>query len=106
MKGTESTKKSIQKLKKETLMSSSSPNKSSSLVQTIKRPVCLGISHVGVRFIDIDTEGVICEHNIKNIDCACQDAEDLSHFAYITKDFDNNMYYCHVFNVESMVSFF
>lgn len=33
-----------------------------------------------------------------------QDAEDLSHFAYITKDSENNMNYCHVFNVDSMVS--
>lgn len=84
-------------------MSSSSPNKSASLVQTVKRPVCIAISHIGVQFIDLDSNGLICEHNIKNIDCACQDAEDLSHFAYITKDFENNMYYCHVFNVESMV---
>lgn len=59
---------------------------------------------MGVQFIDIESQGVICEHAIKNIDCACQDAEDLSHFAYITKDFENNTYYCHVFSVDSMVS--
>ena len=47
---------------------------------------------------------MICEHSVRNIDCACQDAEDLSHFAYITKDFENNIHYCHVFNVDSMVS--
>ena len=47
---------------------------------------------------------LFCLYSVKNIDCACQDAEDLSHFAYITKDFDNNIHYCHVFNVDSMVS--
>lgn len=70
----------------------------------MKRPVCLAISHNGVQFIDIESQGMICEHSVKNIDCACQDAEDLSHFAYITKDFENNIHYCHVFNVDSMVS--
>lgn len=44
----------------------------------------------------------ICEHEIRNINCACQDADDLSHFAYITKDSDNDTHYCHVFNVASM----
>lgn len=47
-------------------------------------------------------QGTICEHEIRNINCACQDADDLSHFAYITKDSD--AHYCHVFNVASMVS--
>lgn len=106
------------------MTSSSSPNHSS-LVQSVKRPVCLAISHNGVQFIDIESQGMICEHSVKNIDCACklvmpkyfgtvfndnfspailgQDAEDLSHFAYITKDSENNMNYCHVFNVDSMV---
>jgi ankyrin repeat and SAM domain-containing protein 1 len=102
LRGTESTRKSIQKLKKGGRVISSSPNHSS-LVQSVKRPVCLAISHNGVQFIDIDSQGVICEHSVKNIDCACQDAEDLSHFAYITKDFENNTHYCHVFNVDSMV---
>lgn len=49
-------------------------------------------------------QGTICEHEIRNINCACQDADDLSHFAYITKDSDNNTHYCHVFNVASMVN--
>ncbi|XP_070505854.1 ankyrin repeat and sterile alpha motif domain-containing protein 1B-like isoform X2 [Chironomus tepperi] len=101
LRGTESTRKSILKLKKGALMTSSSPSHSS-LIQNVKRPVCLAISHLGVQFIDIDSQGVICEHSVKNIDCACQDAEDLSHFAYITKDFENNIHYCHVFNVDSM----
>lgn len=103
LRGTESTRKSIQKLKKgDRVIASSSPNHS--LIQSSKRPVCLAISHNGVQFIDIESQGMICEHSVKNIDCACQDAEDLSHFAYITKDFENNINYCHVFNVESMVS--
>lgn len=63
----------------------------------------MAISHLGVQFIDIETQGTICEHSVKNIDCACQDADDLSHFAYITKDLENNTHYCHVFNVDSMV---
>lgn len=46
----------------------------------------------------------ICEHEIRNIDCACQDSDDLSHFAYITKDATLNKHYCHVFNVDSMVT--
>lgn len=48
-------------------------------------------------------QNTICEHEIRNINCACQDADDLSHFAYITKDSDNDTHYCHVFNVVSMV---
>lgn len=104
LRGTESTRKSIQKLKKgDRVTSSSSPNHTS-LIHSSRRPVCLAISHNGVQFIDIESQGVICEHSVKNIDCACQDAEDLSHFAYITKDFVNNIHYCHVFNVDSMVS--
>lgn len=65
----------------------------------------LRISHRGVQFIDVESQEPFCEHSIRNIDCACQDAEDLTHFAYITKDFDNDLHYCHVFSVESMVSF-
>lgn len=72
LRGTESTRKSIQKLKKgDRVTSSSSPNHSS-LVQSVKRPVCLAISHNGVQFIDIESQGMICEHGIKNIDCACK----------------------------------
>lgn len=66
----------------------------------------LRISHRGVQFIDVESQEPFCEHSIRNIDCACQDAEDLTHFAYITKDFDNDLHYCHVFSVESMVSAF
>lgn len=44
----------------------------------------------------------ICEHEIQNINCACQDSDDLRHFAYITKELD--VHYCHVFYVKSAVS--
>lgn len=90
-----------------------------------KLPINLSISYRGVKFIDCnciisstqqqndttDTDdshpnnGVgttICEHEIRNIDCACQDADDLTHFAYITKDGDQH--FCHVFMVDSMVN--
>lgn len=138
LRGTESTRKSIQKIKRNgdhrfatqtnqlsllstnsnidgggggdssnnTNTSSSSNNSISNQPTTIniyKKPLCLSISYRGVQFIDIITQGSICEHEIRNIDCACQDADDLSHFAYITKDSDYNQHYCHVFNVESMV---
>lgn len=46
----------------------------------------------------------MCEHEIRNIHCACQDAEDLSHFAYITKDLETKGHYCHVFRVQTRVS--
>lgn len=94
LRGTESTRKSIQKLKRGERVSSAHPT------PIVRRPVCLSISHRGVQFIDIESQGTICEHQIRNIDCACQDADDLSHFAYITKD--DNQHYCHVFNVDSM----
>lgn len=105
LKGTESTKKSIQKLKKgDRSFSTFSPQHDQTLIEKRKRPVILRISHRGVQFIDIESSEPFCEHSIKNIDCACQDAEDLTHFAYITKDFDNDLHYCHVFSVDSMVS--
>uniref|UniRef100_A0A803JHZ1 Ankyrin repeat and sterile alpha motif domain containing 1B n=1 Tax=Xenopus tropicalis TaxID=8364 RepID=A0A803JHZ1_XENTR len=40
---------------------------------------------------------MIAEHEIRNISCAAQDPEDLSTFAYITKDLKSNLHYCHVF---------
>lgn len=138
LRGTESTRKSIQKLKREERVTSAGGGSGSSVSDTpasapgnatpsSKRPLYLSISHRGVQFIDIQTEvlhihslksikvpsfsvyiffsqSTICEHEIRNIDCACQDSDDLSHFAYITKDSNLNIHYCHVFNVDSMVS--
>ncbi|XP_032687135.1 ankyrin repeat and SAM domain-containing protein 1A-like isoform X2 [Odontomachus brunneus] len=90
LRGTESTKKSIQKLKK-----------------TIREPkpnpdITLAISYRGVRFLHALTNEPICEHEIRNIHCACQDADDLTHFAYITKDHASRTHFCHVFCVPTM----
>lgn len=111
LRGTESTRKSIQKLKKGERTTTNAINGDDALhrhqqFNHSRRPVCIAISQRGVQFIDIESQGTICEHEIRNINCACQDAEDLSHFAYITKDSENNTHYCHVFNVDSMVSAF
>lgn len=137
LRGTESTRKSIQKLKRSgDLRLETSNNAAADAAdfgrplrpQPSKRPLKLSISHRGVQFIDIASQvsglcvctvekrgsqlkshsrhtpqGAICEHEIRNIDCACQDSDDLSHFAYITKDVNLNTHYCHVFNVDSMV---
>ena len=46
---------------------------------------------------------VVSEHDIDNIFCACQDADDLAVFAYITRDLMTEMHYCHVFRVDSTV---
>ncbi|XP_054263617.1 ankyrin repeat and SAM domain-containing protein 1A-like [Macrosteles quadrilineatus] len=93
LRGTESTKKSIQKLKK----SSSSDDKEKVIPEII-----LAISFRGVKFLNPSNQEVICEHDIRNIHCACQDAEDLTHFAYITKDHSSKSHFCHVFCVNSM----
>ena len=47
---------------------------------------------------------VICDHEIGNIFCACQDTDDLRFFAYITRDIQTARHYCHVFKVKSSVS--
>lgn len=90
LRGTESTKKSIQKLKK-----------------TFREPritpdIILAISYRGVRFLNTLNNEPICEHEIRNIHCACQDADDLTHFAYITKDHASRTHFCHVFCVPTM----
>jgi len=46
---------------------------------------------------------VISEHDIDNIFCACQDGDDLTVFAYITRDLTTEKHYCHVFRVDSIV---
>ncbi|XP_063913251.1 ankyrin repeat and SAM domain-containing protein 1A isoform X2 [Zophobas morio] len=84
-KGTESTKKSIQKV-----------------VKNKDRPteeITLSISYKGVKFINPITKNTICEHEIRNINCACQDSDNQCYFAYITKDGD--CFYCHVFESTS-----
>ena len=50
-------------------------------------------------------QNIIAEHEIRNISCAAQDPEDLSTFAYITKDLKTNHHYCHVFTAFDVVSY-
>ncbi|XP_031838979.1 ankyrin repeat and SAM domain-containing protein 1A isoform X2 [Nomia melanderi] len=90
LRGTESTKKSIQKLKKTCREPRVTPD------------ITLAISYRGVRFLNTVTNELICVHEIRNIHCACQDADDLTHFAYITKDHDSRTHFCHVFCVPTM----
>ncbi|XP_076273674.1 ankyrin repeat and sterile alpha motif domain-containing protein 1B-like isoform X2 [Rhynchophorus ferrugineus] len=80
-KGTDSTKKSIEKILK---------SKGHYLEE-----ITLSISYKGVKFINPSDKNIICEHEIVNMNCACQDDDEQSYFAYITKD--NDLHYCHVF---------
>lgn len=64
----------------------------------------LWIKTITRRFLLFILQSLICEHEIRNIHCACQDSEDLTHFAYITKDRASKTHYCHVFCVQTMVS--
>ncbi|XP_029901444.1 ankyrin repeat and sterile alpha motif domain-containing protein 1B isoform X2 [Myripristis murdjan] len=59
--------------------------------------IILSVSYKGVKFIDATNKNIIAEHEIRNISCAAQDPEDLSTFAYITKDLKSSHHYCHVF---------
>ncbi|XP_075546132.1 uncharacterized protein LOC142579624 isoform X3 [Dermacentor variabilis] len=90
LQGTESTRQSIHKLKTSTRKMGKVPC------------VLLSVSHRGVKFVDAVTKRPVCEHEIRNIHCACQDAEDLTHFAYITKEHQTNHHYCHVFCAQTM----
>jgi hypothetical protein len=87
--------------------------------------ITLSISYRGVKFINPITkvgssrlkfvggqmsnltiggllQNTICEHEIRNINCACQDSDHQCYFAYITKDGDS--FYCHVFQSATSVS--
>lgn len=66
--------------------------------------ILLSISYKGVKFIDAKTKKVICDHEIGNIFCACQDAQSMNFFAYITRDNQTAKHYCHVFNCRTSVS--
>ncbi|KAJ8968078.1 hypothetical protein NQ314_002478, partial [Rhamnusium bicolor] len=61
--------------------------------------ICLSISYRGVKFINPIAQKIICEHEIKNMNCVCQDNENQCYFAYISKDADT--FYCHVFQAVS-----
>ncbi|XP_052239797.1 protein phosphatase 1 regulatory subunit 12A-like isoform X3 [Dreissena polymorpha] len=63
--------------------------------------IMLSISYKGVKFIDAKSKKVICDHEIGNIFCACQDSDNLNFFAYITRDIQTVQHYCHVFSVKS-----
>lgn len=55
-------------------------------------------------FFPFSLQNIIAEHEIRNISCAAQDPEDLSTFAYITKDLKSSHHYCHVFTAFDVVS--
>ncbi|KAL9899679.1 uncharacterized protein ACN427_007269 isoform 1-T2 [Glossina fuscipes fuscipes] len=111
--GTASTRKSIQRLKRgETPILSD--NEESSLIKDInsstrilketnqqtRLEVGIALSHTGVRFVDVQTQNTISVHDIENINCVCQDPDDLRYFAYIT--WEDNIHYCHVFMVDNV----
>ncbi|CAL1541469.1 unnamed protein product, partial [Lymnaea stagnalis] len=75
-------------------------NKSSEVISKIPT-IMLSISFKGVKFIDAASKKVVCDHEIANIFCACQDGEHMNFFAYITKDRENGKNYCHVFSVRN-----
>ncbi|XP_074599413.1 uncharacterized protein LOC141853822 isoform X2 [Brevipalpus obovatus] len=90
LQGVQSTRESIVKLKGSTKGIRKIP------------AVTLEISHTGVKFIDSQTNKLVCEHEIRNIHCACQDIDDFKYFAYITKEHETTNHFCHVFCAESV----
>ncbi|KRF78710.1 ankyrin repeat and SAM domain-containing protein 1A isoform X1 [Drosophila virilis] len=114
LQGTISTRKSIQKLKIDEKLKSSSSVSDISLLENCttstkylkaanlqtRLKVDIAASCLGVKFIDHESKTAICSHNIENINCVCQDAEDMRYFAYITKEQD--LHYCHVFMVDNL----
>ncbi|XP_042671955.1 ankyrin repeat and sterile alpha motif domain-containing protein 1B isoform X13 [Centrocercus urophasianus] len=89
LRGTESTQDACAKMRVNTQKSTEQMKKVPTIV--------LSVSYKGVKFIDATNKNIIAEHEIRNISCAAQDPEDLSTFAYITKDLKTNHHYCHVF---------
>uniref|UniRef100_A0A667ZKR3 Ankyrin repeat and sterile alpha motif domain containing 1B n=1 Tax=Myripristis murdjan TaxID=586833 RepID=A0A667ZKR3_9TELE len=85
LRGTESTQDACAKMRKSTEQMKKVPT------------IILSVSYKGVKFIDATNKNIIAEHEIRNISCAAQDPEDLSTFAYITKDLKSSHHYCHVF---------
>ncbi|XP_023785301.1 ankyrin repeat and sterile alpha motif domain-containing protein 1B-like [Cyanistes caeruleus] len=92
LRGTESTQDACAKMRKSTEQMKKVPT------------IVLSVSYKGVKFIDATNKNIIAEHEIRNISCAAQDPEDLSTFAYITKDLKTNHHYCHVFTAFDVVS--
>ncbi|XP_078582821.1 uncharacterized protein LOC144865735 isoform X3 [Branchiostoma floridae x Branchiostoma japonicum] len=89
VRGTVSTRQACAKMKKSTEQMQKVPT------------IILSISYKGVKFIDAKSKMMVSEHEIRNISCAAQDANDLHVFAYITKDMKTGKHYCHVFSVNS-----
>ncbi|KAH8383511.1 hypothetical protein KR009_009014 [Drosophila setifemur] len=114
LQGTLSTRKSIQKLKIDENMKSAASVSDISLLENCttstkylkaanlqtRLNVDIAVSCIGVKFIDHEKKTAICCHDIENINCVCQDSEDLRYFAYITKEHD--LHYCHIFMVDSL----
>ncbi|XP_016999144.2 ankyrin repeat and SAM domain-containing protein 1A isoform X3 [Drosophila takahashii] len=114
LQGTLSTRKSIQKLKIDEHLKSAASVSDFSLLENCttstkylkaanlqtRLNVDIAVSCVGVKFIDQEKKTAICCHDIENINCVCQDSEDMRYFAYITKEQD--LHYCHVFMVDSL----
>ncbi|NWZ44490.1 ANS1B protein, partial [Brachypodius atriceps] len=105
LRGTESTQDACAKMRvslavllqcNTTLISSLWFQKSTEQMKKVPT-IVLSVSYKGVKFIDATNKNIIAEHEIRNISCAAQDPEDLSTFAYITKDLKTNHHYCHVF---------
>ncbi|XP_023163625.2 ankyrin repeat and sterile alpha motif domain-containing protein 1B isoform X2 [Drosophila hydei] len=114
LQGTISTRKSIQKLKIDENLKTASSVSDISLLENCntstkylkaanmqsRLQVDISVSCLGVKFIDHELKTAICSHDIENINCVCQDAEDMRYFAYITKE--QELHYCHVFMVDNL----
>ncbi|EDW24903.1 GL24400 [Drosophila persimilis] len=114
LQGTLSTRKSIQKLKIDENMKSAASVSDFSLLENCttstkylkaanlqtRHNVDIAVSCIGVKFMDHEKKTALCSHDIENINCVCQDTEDLRYFAYITKEQD--LHYCHVFMVDNL----
>ncbi|XP_030369851.1 ankyrin repeat and sterile alpha motif domain-containing protein 1B isoform X2 [Scaptodrosophila lebanonensis] len=114
LQGTISARKSIQKLKIDENFETPSGVSDFSLLENCntstkylkaanlqtRLQVDIAVSCVGVKFIDHEKKTAICAHDIENINCVCQDVDDLRYFAYLTKE--QELHYCHVFMVDSL----
>jgi len=93
VRGTESTLEACKKMKS-----------TSQMLQKV--PIIhLSISVRGIDFIDAQSTSIISSYDIRYISYCAQDPDDLSVFAYITKDAGNAKHYCHVFKANNIVSF-
>eukprot|EP00795_Rhopilema_esculentum_P011628 gene11628-21870_t len=85
VRGTQSTVDACKKMK--------STSKMLQKIPTIK----LSMSVRGIDFIDAQSQSTISSYDIRYISYCAQDPDDLSIFAYITKDAKTGKHYCHVF---------